>query len=71
MATRKRRETKSYDDLGPEVMREINRQTQEKEEIENRRNKRKLIFWTIVIFGTVVAAAISIAFLLLLGIVEW
>ena len=68
---RKRKETRSHDDLGPEVMREINRQTQEKEEIENRRNKRKLIFWSIVIFGTVVAAAISIAFLLLLGIVEW
>ena len=68
---RKRRETRSHDDLGPEVMREINRQTQEKEEIENRRNKRKLIFWSIVIFGTVITAAISIAFLLLLGIVEW
>ena len=68
---RKRRETKSYDDLGPEVMREINRQTQEKEEIEHRRNKRKLIFWSIVIFGTVITAAISIAFMLLLGIVEW
>ena len=68
---RKRRETRSHDDLGPEVMREINRQTQEKEELENRRKKRKLIFWSIVIFGTVVAAAISIAFLLLLGIVEW
>ena len=69
--SRKRRETRSHDDLGSEVMREINRQTQEKEEIENRRNKRKLIFWSIVIFGTVIAAAISIAFLLLLGIVEW
>ena len=71
MATRKRRETRSHDDLGPEVMREINRQTQKKQEIENKRKKRKLIFWTIVIFGTVVTAAISIAFLLLLGIVEW
>ena len=69
--SRKKRETRSYDDLGPEVMREINRQTQEKEEIENKRNKRKLIFWSIVIFGTVITAAISIAFLLLLGIVEW
>ena len=69
--SRKKRETRSYDDLGPEVMREINRQTQEKEEIENRRNKRKLIFWTIIIFGATTAAAISIAFLLLLGIVEW
>ena len=54
-----------------EVGREIERQAQEKQEIENRRKKRKLIFWTIVIFGTVIAAAISIAFLLLLGIVEW
>ena len=72
MATIKRRETtRSHDDLGPEVMREINRQTQKKQEIENKRKKRKLIFWTIVIFGTVVTAAISIAFLLLLGIVEW
>jgi len=59
------------DNFGLEVGREIERQAQEKEEIENRRNKRKLIFWSIVIFGTVVAAAISIAFLLLLGIVEW
>ena len=71
MATRKRKETNKTHDFAPEIMREINRQTQEKEEIENRRNKRKLIFWSIVIFGTVIAAAISIAFLLLLGIVEW
>ena len=69
MATRK--ETNKTHDFAPEIMREINRQTQVQEEIENRRNKRKLIFWSIVIFGTVVAAAISIAFLLLLGIVEW
>ena len=54
-----------------EVGREIERQAQEKQEIENRRKKRKLIFWTIVIFGTVIAAAISIAFLSLLGSVEW
>ena len=54
-----------------EVGREIERQAQEKQEIENRRKKRKLIFWTIVIFGVVVSAAISIAFLSLLGSVEW
>ena len=71
MVTRKRKETNKTHDFAPEIMREINRQTQEKEEIENRRNKRKLIFWSIVIFGTVITAAISIAFLLLLGIVEW
>ena len=72
MATRKkRRETTRSHDFDPEVMREINRQTQVQQEIENRRKKRKLIFWSIVIFGTVIAAVISIAFLLLLGIVEW
>ena len=59
------------DNFGLEVGREIERQAQEKQEIENKRKKRKLIFWSIVIFGTVVAAVISIAFLLLLGIVEW
>ena len=67
---RKRRESRSHD-FDPEVMREINRQTQVQQEIENRRKKRKLIFWTIVIFGIMVIAAISIAFLLLLGLVEW
>ena len=51
-----------------EVGREIERQAQEKQEIENRRKKRKLIFWTIVIFGIVVSVAISIAFLSLLGL---
>ena len=67
---RKRRETRSHD-FDPEVMREINRQTQIQQEIENRRKKRKLIFWSIAIFGIVVIAAISIAFLSLLGLVEW
>ena len=67
---RKKITGRSSGDFGlPEVGREIERQAQEKEEIENRRNKRKLIFWSIVIFGTVAAAVISIAFLLLLGIV--
>ena len=59
------------DNFGQEVGREIERQAQEKQEIENKRKKRKLIFWSIVIFGTAIAAVISIAFLLLLGIVEW
>ena len=65
---RKRRETKSYDDLGPEVMREINRQTQAQQKIENRRKKRTLIFWGGAIFGVVIIAAISVAFLLALGL---
>ena len=51
--------------------REIKKQAQEQQEIENRRNKRKLIFWSIAIFGIVSISAISIAFLSLLGLVEW
>ena len=51
--------------------REIKKQAQAQQEIENRRKKRKLIFWSIAIFGIVVISAISIAFLLLLGLVEW
>ena len=67
---RKRRETRSYE-FDPEVRREIEKQAQIQQEIENRRKKRRLIFWSIAIFGIVVIAAISIAFLLLLGLVEW
>jgi len=67
---RKRRETKSYQ-FDPQVGREIEKQAQEKQEIENRRKKRKLIFWSIVIFGIAVSAAVSIAFLSLIGLVEW
>ena len=65
---RKRRETRSYE-FDPEVRREIEKQAQIQQEIENRRKKRKLIFWSIAIFGIMVIAAISIAFLLLLGLV--
>ena len=54
-----------------EVGREIERQAQEKQEIETERKKQKLIFWTIVIVGVVFSVAISIAFLSLLGLVEW
>ena len=68
--SRKRRETRSHD-FDPEVVKEINRQTQIQQEIENRRKKRKLIFWSIAIFGIVVIAAITGVFLSLLGLVEW
>ena len=67
---RKRRETRSYE-FDPEVRREIEKQAQAQQEIENRRTKRKLIFWSIAIFGTVVIAAITGVFLSLLGLVEW
>ena len=51
--------------------REIRKQAQEQQEIENRRNKRKLIFWSIAIFGIVSITAITGVFLSLLGLVEW
>ena len=57
--------------IDPEVMREIEKQTQKQQEIDNRRKKRKLIFWSIVIFGTVSITAIIGVFLSLLGLVEW
>ena len=67
MATRKRR---SYE-YDSEVGKEIEKQAQEKQEIESRRKKQKLIFWSIAIFGIAVSATVSIAFLSLLGLVEW
>ena len=51
--------------------REIKKQAQAQQEIENRRKKRKLIFWSIAIFGIVSITAITGVFLSLLGLVEW
>ena len=67
---KKRRETRSYE-FDPEVRREIEKQAQIQQEIENRRKKRTLIFWGGAIFGIVVIAAITGVFLSLLGLVEW
>ena len=65
--SRKKRETKSYE-FDPEIGREIEKQAQKQQKIENRRKKRTLIFWGGAIFGVVVIAAISVAFLLALGL---
>jgi hypothetical protein len=51
--------------------REIKKQAQKQQEIDNRRKKRKLIFWSIAIFGIVSITAITGVFLSLLGLVEW
>ncbi len=73
----RRGKTRSHSDADLRHMREkalhreIKKQAQAQQEIENRRKKQKLIFWTIAIFGTVVIAAITGVFLSLLGIVEW
>ena len=65
---RKRRETRSYE-FDPEVRREIEKQAQIQQEIENRRKKRLWIFWSLVISGAVVVTAAVLAFLFLL--LEW
>ena len=65
--SKKRRKTKSYE-FDPEIGREIEKQAQKQQKIENKRKKRTLIFWGGAIFGVVVIAAISVAFLLALGL---
>ena len=64
----KRRETRSHD-FDQEVVKEINRQTQIQQEIENRRKKRLWIFWSLVLSGATVITAAVLAFLFLL--LEW
>ena len=64
----KRRETRSHD-FDQEVVKEINRQTQIQQEIEDRRKKRLWIFWSLVISGAVVVTAGVLTFLFLL--LEW
>ena len=72
-----RRGTRSHSDADLRHMREkalhreIKKQAQKQQEIDNRRKKRKLIFWSIAIFGIVVITAITGVFLSLLGLVEW
>ena len=65
---RKRRETRSYE-FDPEVRREIEKQAQIQQEIEDRRKKRLWIFWSLVISGAAVITAAVLAFLFLL--LEW
>ena len=70
----RRGKTRSHSDADLRHMREkalhreIKKQAQAQQEIENRRKKRTLIFWGGAIFGVVVIAAISVAFLLALGL---
>ena len=72
-----RRGTRSHSDADLRHMnekalhREIKKQSQKQQEIDNIRKKRKLIFWSIAIFGIVTITAITGVFLSLLGLVEW
>ena len=54
--------------LDTEVVREIERQTQKQQEIDNKRTKQKLIFWSLIIFGTVIAIGVGIV---LSDLAEW
>ena len=63
---RKRRT--SAGEIDPEVMREIEKQTQKQQEIDNKRTKQKVIFWLLIIFGTAMAVGVGIV---LSDLAEW
>ena len=54
--------------IDPEVMREIEKQTQKQQEIDNKRTKQKLIFWSLIIFGTAIAVGVAVV---LSDLAEW
>ena len=54
--------------LDPQIVREIERQTQEQKEIDNRRGKQKLIFWSLIILGTAIAIGVAVV---LSDLAEW
>ena len=54
--------------LDTEVVREIERQTQKQQEIDNKRTKQRLIFWSHIIFGTAIAIGVGIV---LSDLAEW
>ena len=54
--------------LDPEVMREIEKQTQKQQEIDNKRTKQRLIFWSLIVFGTAIAVGVGIV---LSDLAEW
>ena len=67
MATRKRQH-KPRQGLDTEVIREIEKQTQKQQEIDNKRTKQKLIFWSLIIFGTAMAVGVVVV---LSDLAEW
>ena len=54
--------------LDPQIVREIERQTQKQKEIDNRRRKQKLIFWLLIILGTAIAVGVAVV---LSDLAEW
>ena len=63
-----RKRQTSAGEIDPEVMREIEKQTQKQQEIDNKRTKQKLIFWSLIIFGTAIAIGIAVV---LSDLAEW
>ena len=54
--------------LDPQIVREIDRQSQKQKEIDNRRRKQKLIFWLLIILGTAIAVGVAVV---LSDLAEW
>ena len=54
--------------LDPQIVREIEKQTQKQQEIDNKRTKQKLIFWSLIIFGTAIVIGVGIV---LSDLAEW
>ena len=63
-----RKRQTSAGEIDPEVMREIEKQTQKQQEIDNKRRKQKLIFWLLIIFGTAMAVGVAVV---LSDLAEW
>ena len=64
----RKRQHKPRQGLDTEVIREIERQTQKQQEIDSRRTKQKLIFWSLIIFGSAIAIGVGIV---LSDLAEW
>ena len=60
--------TRKTGGLDPQIVREIEKQTQKQKEIDNRRTKQKLIFWSLIILGTAIAVGVGIV---LSDLAEW
>ena len=54
--------------LDPQIVREIERQTQKQKEIDNRRTKQRLVFWSLIILGTAIAIGVAVV---LSDLAEW
>jgi len=63
-----RKRQTSTGQLDPEVMKEIEKQTRKQQKIDNKRTKQRLIFWSLIIFGTAIAVGVAVV---LSDLAEW